>query len=204
MNSRLYQAVVSGDEATLEDFSSYTLLLEETPKENTVLHVAVLHKQRRVVEKLLQSHESLLYRKNSDGDTSLHLAAKIGSHDLAKILIDQETKAARREVRFVVRGQRLGLRLQGNGVKLEDSELASLKNSAGESSLFHAVERKFFDIAKHLLLETRKCSIAGRNGMNALHAAVIHLYKDTNFSGNESEQLGATNSVQLLGKSTYF
>lgn len=190
MNPTLYLAAASGDVATLESFSFYELLGQKTPQNNTVLHVAVLHKRQHAVEKILQSHGWLLYdQQNSDGDTSLHLAAEIGSVDIAKVLIDHEKNTARmvnqKLTRMVNQKEDSALHVAvKNGhfsvVELlaeEDSELACLRNRAGESPLFQAVERKSFDIATHLL--TRKCSLAGRNGMNALHAAVAHLYEGT-------------------------
>ncbi|EXB91229.1 Ankyrin repeat-containing protein [Morus notabilis] len=144
----------------------------------------------RIVEKILErlsGHHLLLYRKNSDGDTALHIAARLGLEDIVRVLIESAkgdfclkrlTRKVNREsdsaLHDAARNGHLGV------VRLliqEDRKLALLTNSAGESPLFLALERNYFDITRELLDSTEKCSLAGRRGMNALHLAVIYLHE---------------------------
>ncbi|PON48577.1 Transmembrane protein [Trema orientale] len=196
---------------------------KKTCENNSVLHVAALNSQPNIVKKILpqycqnslfqflllrglaalflgqesvnchEENRPLLYCWNSDQDTALHLAARVGCEEIVRLQICHATKIEGR----VGKDQRL-TRMTNlakdsalhdavrNGhlstVELlleEDPELAFLTNSAGESPLFLAVEGKFFDIARRLLqIDTKICSHAGRDGMNALHLAVVLLHRD--------------------------
>ena len=55
----------------------------------------------------------------------------------------------------------------------EEPGLTLFTNNAGESPLFLAVDRGFYNIARCILKAVPDCSYGGRNKMNALHAAVI-------------------------------
>ncbi|CAI0376209.1 unnamed protein product [Linum tenue] len=59
----------------------------------------------------------------------------------------------------------------------EDPELTLVLNTAGESSLFLAVDCKFYGIAQHILETVPSCCYGGRTDMNALHAAIIRAYR---------------------------
>ena len=58
-------------------------------------------------------------------------------------------------------------------IEEDREELARYVNKAGESALFLAVDREFYDMASHILSAAPECSCAGRHGMNVLHALVI-------------------------------
>lgn len=192
MDSKLYQAIAYYDAASFQSFimdANSSVLLKETPQKNTVLHVAALNKQAQVAEKILNFHPSLLYNKNSDEDTPLHIAARVGCLEIVQSLINcaksesREVEANQKVTRMVNLAKDTVLHdATRNGhvdvVKLlmeEDPELALLVNAAGESLLFVAVERQFLDIVQLLLRTTEECCHGGRDGMNALHAAVLCL-----------------------------
>ncbi|OMO96227.1 hypothetical protein COLO4_15400 [Corchorus olitorius] len=80
---------------------------------------------------------------NMEKDTALHDAARNGHVQIAELLIK------------------------------EDPELALLTNDVGESPVFIAVDKKHVEIAKLILEVAPEFSLAGRNKMNALHAAVV-------------------------------
>ncbi|KAM4125990.1 hypothetical protein ACB094_01G354400 [Castanea mollissima] len=60
----------------------------------------------------------------------------------------------------------------------EDPGLTLFTNNAGESPLFLAVDRGFYNIARCILKAVPDCSYGGRNNMNALHAAVIRAHSN--------------------------
>ncbi|KAH7511768.1 hypothetical protein FEM48_Zijuj12G0017800 [Ziziphus jujuba var. spinosa] len=84
----------------------------------------------------------------------------------------------------------------------KDPSLASLRNDAGESPLFMALDRKFHTISLHIL---EKCHdheglfFQGRNGMTTMHAAVIRLSKR-----NKVMQILDKLCIKLAKRSTKF
>ncbi|KAK7814313.1 ankyrin repeat domain-containing protein 23 [Quercus suber] len=123
------------------------------------------------MKKLLDSQPSLLYMENCKGNTALHIAASLGHFDMTKHLIscakDQEKNTALHEA---IRNDHYDI---GELLIREDPELASFTNNALESPLFLAVDRGFYKIAFQIIETIPECSYMGRNGMNALHTAVI-------------------------------
>ncbi|KAM4119545.1 hypothetical protein ACJW30_03G068200 [Castanea mollissima] len=85
----------------------------------------------------------LLRKKNLEKNTALHEAIRNDHCDIVELLIR------------------------------EDPELASFTNNAWASPLFLAVDRGFYKIGLQIIETIPECSYMGRNGMNALHAAVI-------------------------------
>ena len=85
----------------------------------------------------------LLRNINLEKNTALHEAIRNDHYDIVELLIR------------------------------EDPELASFTNNALESPLFLAVDRGFYKFALQIIETIPECSYMGRNGMNALHAAVI-------------------------------
>ncbi|PON97473.1 Transmembrane protein [Trema orientale] len=219
MDPGLYEAVASGDEATFENFSRDTVLSTETREKNSVLHVAVVGKQLGMVKKILHQLQSdhqyrpLLHRQNSDGDTPLHLASRLGCLEIVAVILNHHRKNIESTTNYyeddvLTRFWKQLVDREGSSfssppkeitsmanlemdtalhvavksgclsvVELlihEDAKLALLTNGAGESPLFLAVERKCFDIARCLVDSAEEYSLAGRDGMNALHVAVVY------------------------------
>ncbi|XP_022720033.1 ankyrin-3-like [Durio zibethinus] len=196
MDPKLYKAVMSGDKNPFNELTKLdpSILLKVTiSQEDTILHVAAKFKQKELAEEILKLQPSLVYQRNSKGDTPLHIAARLGSEEAVEFFIDfwNKTPSASREVVEGALTEEKLLRMVNleketalhEAVKnyhyrvvemliKEDPELAEFTNNAGESPLFLAVDRKFVNIAK-LILQVDQCSFDGRNNMNALHAAVV-------------------------------
>ncbi|XP_022719716.1 ankyrin repeat-containing protein ITN1-like [Durio zibethinus] len=191
MDPKLYEAVITGDFASLQELASsdLTVFLQVTTQEDNILHVAAKYNLKRMAEEIIRLPPlvSLVNQKNSKGDTPLHIAARLGSLGTAQVLINcantmtQEIEAGERLIRMVNMEQDTALHdAVRNGhdqiaelLIREDPELTLLTNDAEESPLFIAVDKKYIDIAKLILQVAPFCSFQGRNNMNALHAAVI-------------------------------
>ncbi|XVF57207.1 hypothetical protein PTKIN_Ptkin06aG0186000 [Pterospermum kingtungense] len=199
MDPKLYKAVMSGDQNSFNELVKLDpsiLLKVTTSQEDTALHVAAKFKRKQLTEEILKLEPSLVYQKNSKGDTPLHIAARLGSEETVEFFIDFSNKTSAAKSPQVVEGQSASQEKLVKMVNLEketalheavqnyhrrvvemlikeDPELTELTNGAGESPLFIAVDRKFVDIAKLILLADHRCSFDGRNNMNALHAAVV-------------------------------
>ncbi|KAJ7964869.1 Ankyrin repeat-containing protein [Quillaja saponaria] len=122
--------------------------------------------------------------RNKAGDTVLHEAVRNGHLETVKVLIEK------------------------------DPDLMTMMTTAGvadaeESPLFVAVDRYYFEIALHIISEAKseKISISGRNGKNALHAAIIRKvhksYTDSWFQDlvnvQDSEGNTAMHLASILG-----
>ncbi|KAL4596839.1 hypothetical protein ACB092_12G192600 [Castanea dentata] len=190
MDAELFNAAIRGDDSFFEPNVSLNLNRQVTAQGNSVLHVAVKHGKEQNAEKILRFHPSLLYRRNSKGDTPLLVAARLVRLKMTQVLINRP----RTEVEV---GRNHELLRMGNLEKdtaLHDAvrnghfdivellirelhpRLTSLTNNAEESPLFLAVDRAFYKIALHILeeaVDVPGCSYGGRNKMNVLHVAVI-------------------------------
>jgi len=74
-------------------------LKQESPKGNTVLHIAALYGNDRCVERIVEiGGAEVLTAKNRNGDTPLHVAARAGKvstlHKLVAALVDQQSRWA--------------------------------------------------------------------------------------------------------------
>nr|XP_048327752.1 ankyrin repeat-containing protein NPR4-like [Ziziphus jujuba var. spinosa] len=157
-----------------------------TPHNNTILHIAVRFNQQDITQRVSRLCPQLLVRTNADGDSPLHIAAKIGNREIVQRLIggfrDVEIRrAALRMKNLKEEDTALHVAVK-NGhfgvVQLltqNDPELLNLVNKANESPLFLAVEGSFLDIARHIL-NFGEASCHGFNGMNALHTAVVRAH----------------------------
>ena len=186
MNPQLYHAASSGDLSFFETLTNSDTLLDVTTEKSTVLHVAVQCNRPQVAKKMVELRPSLLYQTNSKGNTPLHVAARVGSHSMVKLLIEY-TKSLDVEIGGrkilsmvnLVKDTALHVAVQYGKSEVaeelikEDPELGTFINIAGESALFLAVDRKFYKIASCILSAAPECSFAGRDGMNVLHAMAI-------------------------------
>ena len=167
---------------------------------NTSLHIATKSGNKTFAEEILEEHPSLLLKQNVKGETALHIAARLGYVEVANLLIshakrrDQVVGEARTDhllIRAVNQEKNTALHEavrngHGDMVELligEDPSLTCVTNAAGESPLFIAVDRKFYEIARRILEIFPSCSssekdgfLSGRSGMTVMHAAVIRLH----------------------------
>lgn len=94
MEPALHKAASKGNVANLRHLvaSDLKILNSMTPQGNTALHIAAYHGHTDFAREILVMRNSvmsgeLLFGKNHDGDTPLHLAAKKGMVDVADLLI---------------------------------------------------------------------------------------------------------------------
>ncbi|XP_060971474.1 ankyrin repeat-containing protein At5g02620-like isoform X2 [Cannabis sativa] len=141
------------------------------------------------VQILLRLHSVLSYKPNNKGDTPLHVAARFGNDSFAMVLIDHAREPCHINdyTTLLKKANQVGNTALHEAVlnghfkiverlKDEDPTLTNLVNNAGESPLFLAVDRGFYEIASIILDTFPICSLLGRKGMNFMHAAVIRLY----------------------------
>ncbi|KAJ7964868.1 Ankyrin repeat-containing protein [Quillaja saponaria] len=163
---------------------------------NNILHLAAKSGQKQIAEDILNNYSSRdisLYHTNANDETPLHIASRLGHCELVKLFLDkkyhEDAEAAKVKL-WKMRnkaGDTVLHEAVRNGhletVKLlieKDPDLMMMMTIAGvadaeESPLFVAVDRNYFEIALHMISEAKseKISISGRNGKNALHAAII-------------------------------
>ena len=94
MNPDLYMAAKRGDidfikQLKAEDMER-PITFQETPKSNTILHIAASSGHYQLVEAICQSHYELELRINSAGDLPLHVATSGGHLDLVKKMAGTE------------------------------------------------------------------------------------------------------------------
>ncbi|XP_021830702.1 protein ACCELERATED CELL DEATH 6-like [Prunus avium] len=63
------------------------LLSGLSPHKNTLLHIAASFGHAKLAAEILDLHKPLLFEKNFDGDTALHIAAKTGELDTTNTLL---------------------------------------------------------------------------------------------------------------------
>ena len=187
--ARLFNDVIFGnkDDVTREIRDRGLISLEHvTPSGNCILHVAAKSGKAEIMEVVLGAlyPHSPLYATNFKGNTALHIAASLGHLRISDLLItraiDQEAEVTRLllKAQNVEQNTALHLAVKHGHFEIVDllirnePGLTSITNKAGESPLFLAMDRGFFEIALRIL-QTRECSDGGRNNMNVLHAAVI-------------------------------
>ncbi|PON52304.1 Transmembrane protein [Parasponia andersonii] len=172
------------------------------------LHNAANIGDKQIIQEILDSNPLLAFETNVEGDTPLHVAARLGRLDVAKLLVDKFCGNGEGSVLVDHEGgnkKKELLRMTNNEkstavheavkngqyeiVKFlirEDSSLVSSINDDGESPLFMAVDRELYEIANCILsnidyVKGDRCytSWSGRNGMTAMHAAVIRKQDST-------------------------
>nr|POE84845.1 isoform 2 of nuclear factor nf-kappa-b p105 [Quercus suber] len=155
---------------------------------NTILHAAAKSGENRIMGIVLNSlsPHSPLYTPNFKGNTALHIAVSLGRFDMSLLLISRAVYQGAEVKRLLLRAKNveqdtaLHLAVKHGHYDIvvllitEDPKLTLITNNAGESPLFLAVDRGFFEIALRIL-EIQECSDEGRKNMNVLHAAVIRV-----------------------------
>ncbi|XP_024198407.1 ankyrin repeat-containing protein At2g01680 [Rosa chinensis] len=199
MDPYLYEAATGGDVSFLRRIRdgdvllNHDLLLQRTPKDNNILHIAVEFKHIEFFRQVPNHYSSsLFWAANKKGDTPLHVAARVGCVEIVEFLIDQakalQIRGADEEschrkpllrmtnlemdtaLHVAVRYGHLGVVVL---LMEADPELCCLTNRADESVLFLAAMKGSAEIALYLLNESPVCPcFRGTNGVTALHAAV--------------------------------
>ncbi|XP_058000453.1 uncharacterized protein LOC110662547 isoform X2 [Hevea brasiliensis] len=193
MEPGVYRAAISDDRDFFRRLTSSdaNILLQVTSlQQDTILHVAAKFKRKEIAAMITNLIPSLVYKKNSNGDTPLHITARLGSLEVVQVLLSyaccerMELEANENLLRMVNMDSNTALHEAARKGHFEvvvsliqkDPGLAMLTNNAEESPLFLAVDKMHFRIASYILETVPGCSFQGRNNMNALHAAVIRSY----------------------------
>ncbi|KAL0005501.1 hypothetical protein SO802_013062 [Lithocarpus litseifolius] len=182
----LYNAVIE----EREDFTVEAEVLREvTSTKNTILHVAAKSGNKKIAKKIIDLDPSLLHERNLKGNTPLHIAASLGHQDMTNFLLSQRQHTT--VPLLMITNERnetalhVAVRNGHNEIvkKLIEKcpSLTSLRDKDGESPLFIAVDRGFFDIATHILDIEECCEYKGSKGMNILHASAIRIDKSNLF-----------------------
>ncbi|GMY20712.1 ankyrin repeat-containing protein, putative [Fagus crenata] len=206
MDPKLFKAAMTGDlhflESLNEDDKS-NFLCQVTPKKNTVLHVAAEFHQSEFVRAVTHRCPLLFQSGNSNGDTPLHVAAKVGCCEIVGYFISQaqtlqvdvesghvdESHKKKELLRMVNVDKDTALHCATrNGhfqsVKLlieADPELTNLINNADESPLYLATSKGLTNIATLILnASPSSSSHVGPNCITALHAAVYSSTSQSN------------------------
>ncbi|CAN1769682.1 Protein ACCELERATED CELL DEATH 6 [Linum perenne] len=192
MDPQLYQALILGNHKFIEDSrdaGSCNLLQVTSGHKNTILHIAAICGGIKIAEKIIGFFPGLLHQTNTKGDSPLHVAARLGRLEMIQLLVNSaklvEVEVGKELLRMENLDKDTALHVAvRNGhfevVNLlicEDPELTFVLNSLGDSSLFLAVDRKFFKIAQHIIETVPSCFYGGRCAMNVLHVAIIRADK---------------------------
>ncbi|XP_062010765.1 uncharacterized protein LOC133727159 [Rosa rugosa] len=155
-----------------------------------------LLKSAEIVREMLQMSQWLLLQPNESGDTALHLAARHGCADIVGVLIqaakdwhgDLEEGISSKEscYRFLIRrpneekNTALHEAVRFNHLDVvkiltrEDPDFRYSANDAGETPLYIAAERGYYDLVSEILHTCTNSSYQGPVGLTALHAAAIY------------------------------
>ncbi|KZV14937.1 ankyrin repeat-containing protein [Dorcoceras hygrometricum] len=90
-----YELYLAAKNGNLNDFSStldryvspVEILSGVSPIGNNFFHIAAVHGNEGIVNYIATKDPSIVLRKNLDGDTALHLAAKAGDESMVKALV---------------------------------------------------------------------------------------------------------------------
>ncbi|CAL9017492.1 unnamed protein product [Prunus brigantina] len=199
MDPRLYRYAKSGDICFLKQLlnDNPSLLYQLTPRKNTALHIAVQFGDSNVVAEIYSRCRSLLTQQNLDGDTPLHVAARVGCfsilNDLVREILSMSQEDFRNANDVMFETLRMGNwgentvlheAVRNGHIKLVqflltiDPKLASIKNDAGESPLYLAAKGGMFEILNQILKSTASSAHGWSDGRTALHAAVVEKHFD--------------------------
>ncbi|KAM1795815.1 hypothetical protein FF1_035834 [Malus domestica] len=200
MDPSLYEAAATGDVGFFEGHPTADLL-QKTPKENNILHIAAEFKQIKFFKKVKKNPKSpRFWATNKNGETPLHVAARVGCGEVVTFLIEHtklepmevadldpekeptEDEAYKKLLRMpnleMDTALHVAVRYNHAGVAKillnADPELCCPFYSTKESPLFLAVRAGSTSIADYILKKTpdhKSLSFQGTNGVTALHAA---------------------------------
>ncbi|ONI13115.1 hypothetical protein PRUPE_4G203600 [Prunus persica] len=199
MDPRLYKSAKSGDVCFLKQLlnDDPTLLYQLTPRENTALHIAVQFGHKNVTAEIYSRCMSLVSRPNLDGDTPLHVAARVGCFSIVNYLVRETLSMSQADFENanISMTETLRIRNRGNNTVLHeavrnghtkvaefllkmDPKLACFQNEAGESPLYLAAREGLLDILNQILQSSPSSAHGGSDGQTALHAAVVERHFD--------------------------
>ncbi|KAL2530358.1 protein ACCELERATED CELL DEATH 6-like [Forsythia ovata] len=192
MDPNLYRAAQEGNHHALRE-KKELFSTQLTPNKNTPLHVvAQFNDSPECITEILVTNESLLYEVNSDGDTALHIAARIGKCTAGLTII---ARAKRLDEQLELGGRALKklltMRNRNGDTALHEAirndqpkivlsileklpEIANIVNNSLETPLFLAVDRMRVMCVKIILDNCPSPAYTGPEGRTALHAVAIY------------------------------
>ncbi|KAF3456873.1 hypothetical protein FNV43_RR01527 [Rhamnella rubrinervis] len=192
MDPMLFRAIME-DKVDVVKQKVDQLERKTTPNKNTSLHVAAQFGKANCVDAILSLCPSLLLQLNDQEETALHIAAKRGDLRMVEALLESakkdhknydtevEGKSAREwlikkmskkkdtALHEAVKYNRLTV---VNILINEDPDFEYSANEYGETPLYLAARKGFFEVAVKILETCRSPVYDGPLGRTALHAAV--------------------------------
>ncbi|PWA78081.1 ankyrin repeat-containing protein [Artemisia annua] len=157
--------------------------LELTLSKNTILHLVSKAGDIKYANDILAKHPSLVYHRNSGGETPAYVAARDGQVDILALMISY-FKAKKDDIISLVtrstdKHNALHIAIQNHHVGVvfwlikEIPQLANSINDFNESPIYLAAERGYHHILNLILNMGGKQTFEGPKGKTALHAAAI-------------------------------
>ncbi|KAF7808728.1 ankyrin repeat-containing protein [Senna tora] len=210
MDPKFYKAAVKGE---IDAFKKKGKEIETmlTPNKNTILHIHLTASSvsETFVEDILGMCPTLIVKSNAKGETLLHIAARYGHSIIVNKLIDSakgfssgQEMTLIRAIRDDTKDTALHEAVYFKHIEIvdiltkEDPHISDFVNSDGETPLYVAIEREYWDVAQKILDNCKSPNQDGPNGRTALHAAVIRNNKDmvstllTRTSVNQADENG--------------
>ncbi|XP_034208199.1 protein ACCELERATED CELL DEATH 6-like [Prunus dulcis] len=163
------------------------LLSRLSPHKNTFLHIAASFGHAKLAAEIIHLHKPLLFEKNFEGDTPLHITAKTGDLDTASTLLCEAPGAENADEVFMLLtsiNDEQNTPLHEALIHGHQSVAKSLieaypafsfyLNKEAKSSLYLAAEEGFDEIVKLINKKAvEKKPEVRDNGKSPLHAAVL-------------------------------
>ncbi|KAL8158093.1 hypothetical protein AgCh_002702 [Apium graveolens] len=181
----LFADALAGDTDAIEKLAT---LADHRGKDygETILHVACFYGNKELVNFILTqfADKNLLVKLDSNGNTPLHVAASHGRTEVVEILINagrsnlpSAFEEYLRQAGFigntalhyaVYKGEVASVELLVNA----DQNDRHIQNQEGETPMYAAVARGYYDIVKLICKTCTAPSLDGPQGTTALHAAL--------------------------------
>ncbi|ONI17060.1 hypothetical protein PRUPE_3G135700 [Prunus persica] len=146
-----FLVTVGKRESTNDANVDIQLLCELSPLKNTFLHIAVSFGHEVLASEIVKLHKPLLFEKNFQGDTALHLAARDGNLDMVKYLCSSEGEATDIENYMSSRNPGSG---ESNVTDIENDRmrLLRMKNDEENMALHEALIKGHKKVATYLIV----------------------------------------------------
>ncbi|CAN6169942.1 unnamed protein product [Urochloa humidicola] len=158
----------------------------------SALHVVAASGDRpgylEVAKIICEKAGQLLLAGDSNGDTPLHYAVRVGNAEMASLLVSQADGREQSQRKAMVRmqnkrgetalheavrfGHTTGLRMVKDLMAV-DKELARVVARDGTSALYLATSLHYNRIVRELIHQDKELAFSGPLGQNALHPAVL-------------------------------